>query len=64
MRVPYRFMADLIASAEDLRKFNRYCFCCKLDLSVIQVFARHVPAVAGGGIAVCTVLTLQSSHMS
>ncbi len=57
-------MADLIASAEDLRKFNRYCFCCKLDLSVIQVFARHVPAVAGGGIAVCTVLTLQSSHMS
>ncbi len=36
MRVPYRSMADLNASAEDLRKFNRYCFCCKLDLSVIR----------------------------
>lgn len=57
-------MADLIASAEDLRKFKRYRFLLKTRPESDQVFARHVPAVVGGGVTVCTVLTLQSSHVS
>lgn len=72
--VSCRFMADLIASAEDLRKFNRYCFCCKLDLSVIRclhaVFLRMLEVALlyvlcwHHNLAICHMMLLTIMHLN